>query len=99
MDPTKTDTHCVRALEATPAESSTRTDSAVVARPSQTDGDTSEQLNFAERCVARLGEWVGVLSEWWEADYAPVFAGNTRLATGGALFADELGEQVVAEAQ
>ena len=57
------------------------------------------RLNLAERLAARLGEWVGVLPEWWMPEYIPAFAGNTRLAARCSVFATESAEDYGGEAQ
>jgi hypothetical protein len=51
--------------------------------------DAAGDLNLAERLAARLGEWVGALSDWWMPEYAPLFAGNVRPSVRCAEFAGE----------
>jgi hypothetical protein len=50
------------------------------------------RLNLAERLAAQLGEWVGVLPEWWMPEYIPAFAGDTQLAVRCSAFATESAE-------
>lgn len=80
-------------------------DAAELAAPCGLNGSQQEpecssgDLNLAERLVARLGEWVGGLPEWWMPEYIPAFAGDTQLAARCSAFATKAAEECEGEAQ
>jgi hypothetical protein len=46
--------------------------------------DMTDTLNLAERLVAELGAWAGMLAERWSLPLGPFFASDGRMAVDSA---------------